>query len=110
MIYLLKPGGFKKLFLAGGQAQTTNPDSRSLVIDTPPAPPAGVTGTITMGSSMLTEVEGPIKIFKDFQDRNGDIGNNGDVLTSYDNGFGGIGVEWKSPSTLQTSTATVDAN
>jgi len=106
---LIKPGGFKKLILAGGQAQVGNPDSRSLVIDTPPAPPAGVTGTITMGNSMLTEVEGPIKIFKDLQDRNGDIGDSGDVLVSYDDGFGTNGVEWKSPSTLQTSTATVDA-
>jgi len=106
---LIKPGGFKKLILAGGQAQVTNPDSRSLIIDTPVTPPAGVTGTITMGSNMLTEVEGPIKIFQDLQDRNGDIGNNGDVLVSYDNGFGGTGVEWKSTSTLQTSTATVDA-
>ena len=104
---LIKPGGFKKLILAGGQAQTTNPDSRSLVIDTPPTPPAGVTGTITMGSNMLTEVEGPVKIFQELQDRNGDVGDNGDVLVSYDNGSTN-GVEWKSTTTLQTSTATVD--
>jgi hypothetical protein len=92
----IQPSTFTRLVLAGGSAGTGVPDARSLIIQTSNTPPTGLDGTITMGSAMLTEVEGPIKIFNDLQDSNGSTGTSGQVLVSQ--GGSGSGTEWTSIS------------